>query len=77
MASSSKGEEKKSLGPRFHDYLNGLREEFELQSPRRPSRFNIYLRGLKDEFDLMIEEVESLKKERDEYKAIGIFPTTF
>jgi hypothetical protein len=79
MASSSKGKEKKSLGPRFYDYLNGLREEFDLQAnatPRnssRPSRFNFYLGGLEFEFELMAQEIESLQKERDEDREKGIF----
>ena len=74
MASSSE-----TLGPRFHDYLNGLREVFELQSDPtltkslRANRFNIYLGGLSCEFELMAEEVESLRRERDEYKAKGMY----
>jgi len=74
MASSSKG-----LGPRFHDYLNGLQEEFELKSgptltkSLRESRFNIYLGGLRHEFELMAEEIESLRRERDKYKAKGMY----
>jgi len=74
MASSSKG-----LGPRFHDYLNGLQEEFELKSDPtltkslRERRFNIYVGGLCCEFELMAEEIESLRRERDKYKAKGMY----
>ena len=76
MASSSKGKAKR-LGPHFHDYLDGLREEFELQSSAtsnnsRPRRFNMYIECLKSEFELMAEEMESLEKERDEYKVKGM-----
>jgi len=66
------------LGPRFYDYLNGLREEFELQSNptsakgTRPRRFNIYLEGLKFEFELLTEDIESLQKERDDFEVRGI-----
>jgi len=68
----------KSLGPRFYDYLNGLREEFELQSNptsakgMRPRRFNNYLEGLKFEFELLTEDIESLQKERDDFEVRGI-----
>jgi len=33
---------------------------------------NDHLDGLKEKFDLMIEEIDSLRKERDEYKGKGI-----
>jgi hypothetical protein len=38
----------------------------------RPRRFNGHLAGLKKEFDLMAQEIESLEKERDEYKTKGM-----
>jgi len=64
------------VGPRFNDYLNGLREEFELLSTSskraRPRRFNTYLDGLKCEFELLTEDVESLQKERDEFEVKGM-----
>ena len=81
MSSSSKGKDK-CLGPRFYDYLNGLREEFDLQANATPrnssmqSRFNYYLGGLELEFELMAQEIESLRKERDEYREKGIFVFT-
>lgn len=74
MASSSSKGKAKYSGPTFQDYLNGLRDEFELlsnpvttKSPR-PSRFNVHLAALKGEFKLMALEIESLQKKGDEYK---------
>ena len=66
MASSSK-----SKGLSFHDFLNGLRE-FELQFKStsaissRSRRFNNLLDGLECEFEIITEDIESLRKERDE-----------
>src|SRR5260370_30514071 len=62
---------KSNLGPRFNDYLDGLSEEFELQSnamsatSTRPRRFHVYLEGLQCEFELMADKIESLQNERD------------
>ena len=76
MPSSSKGKAK-YLGPRIHDYLDGLREEFELRSNListeglRPSRFKVYLRALRGEFKLMAQEIESLREAQGEYSAKG------
>jgi WD40 repeat protein len=67
---------KSSWSPhRFYDYLKCLREEFEHMftddmSSRR--RFNIYLGNLKGEFELVSLEIESLQKERDEYRERGL-----
>ena len=77
MASSSKGKARYP-GPRFCDYLNGLREEFDEQSNSTlkstgPRRFDVYLHGLKCEFELMTGDIESLRKERDEFKAKGTY----
>jgi len=78
MAYNSKGEAKCS-SPGFYNYLNGLREEFEilsnttLKKSLRPSRFNIYLGGLKGEFELMAVEITSLQKERDDYRKQGTY----
>jgi hypothetical protein len=66
-----------SLGPRFDDYLEALREEFELLSnptstkTSRPSLFNIYLGGLKGEFQLMTVEIESLQREKGELESLS------
>jgi hypothetical protein len=38
----------------------------------RPRRYNTHLDGLKGEFDLMTQEIDSLRKERDEYRAKGV-----
>jgi len=71
MAYNSKGEAKCS-SPGFYDYLNGIREEFEvlsnttLKKSLRPSRFNIYLGGLSGEYEL-------LQKERDDYRKEGMY----
>lgn len=60
---------------RFYDYLKCLQKEFEhrltndMSSPRR---FNIYVGNLKGEFELMSLEIESLQKERDEYRERGL-----
>ena len=40
-------------------------------SPRR-SNINRHLEGLIDEFESMAQEIESLRKERDGYKAKGV-----
>jgi hypothetical protein len=77
MAFSSNGT--KCVGPNFDDYLNGLREEFELLSnptstnSSRPSRFNLYLGALKGEVELMSLEIESLRKEKYEYGLKGSY----
>jgi len=76
MASSSQ-ETTSSSPQRFCSYLNSLQKEFELYSnvtnPKNsnPRPFNTYLGGLKVEFDLLYLEIESLRKERDEYKERG------
>jgi len=67
MASFSKS--KAALS--FYDFLNGLRE-FELQFKSttaissRSRRFNNLLDGLECEFEIITEDIESLRKERDE-----------
>jgi len=67
MASSPKS--KGALS--FYDFLNGLRE-FELQFKStsaissRSRRFNNLLDGLECEFEIITEDIESLRKERDE-----------
>jgi hypothetical protein len=60
---------------RFYDYLKCLQDEFEHRftddmSSRR--RFNIYVGNLKGEFELMSLEIESLQKERDDYRELGL-----
>jgi len=59
---------------RFHDYLSCLQEEFGPRSKdtSSPRRFSIYLGNLKGEFELLSLEIESLTKERDEYKERGL-----
>ena len=64
---------------RFNDYLDCLREEFEVQSNTmwtkslNPRRFNIYLANIKGEFELMAGDIESLRKERDGFEAKGMY----
>jgi hypothetical protein len=72
LKSSSKA---KYLGPCFYDYLDGLREEFELSLVKnpRPRRFAKCLDGLQFEFELMTEDIESVRKERDEFKVKGMY----
>jgi len=59
---------------RFHSYLGSLQEEFDRRSndTLSPRRFAICLDNLKGEFELLSLEVESLRKERDEYKEKGM-----
>jgi len=73
MAPSSQS--KTSRSPhRFYDYLKCLQEEFEnrFTDDMSPRRFNIYLGNLKGEFELMLLEIGSLQKERDEYREQGL-----
>jgi hypothetical protein len=64
----------KSPSHRFYDYLSGLQEEFELElqsnptlgKSSRPRRFNLYLEGVKCEAEVMTEDIESLRREKDE-----------
>jgi len=60
---------------RCHDYLSCLQQEFERRSKDLSSldRFSICLSNLKGEFKLLYLEIESLRKERDEYKERGMF----
>ena len=63
-----------SIPHRFHSYLNCLQEEFDRRSndTLSPRRFAICLGNLKGEFELLSLEVESLRKERNEYKEKGM-----
>ena len=58
---------------RFNDYFNALQNELNPSSTSRPNpqRLSIYLTSLKGDFQLMVLEIDSLRKERDELKAKG------
>jgi hypothetical protein len=80
MASSSHLKATSSSSPqRFYEYLHGLQEEFERQldvpstKGSSPRRFSIYLVNLKGEFELMADDINSLRKERDEYREKGVY----
>lgn len=79
MTTSSHRKATSSSPQRFNDYLNCLREEFEVQSnviwtkSLNPRRFNIYLANIKGEFELMAGDIESLRKERDGFEAKGMY----
>ena len=74
MIAPAKNSKAKSSAPRFYDYLDGLQEEFDLSlaNNSRPRRFASYLDGLKSEFELITEDIESVQKERDGFKAKGM-----
>jgi hypothetical protein len=38
-----------------------------------PRRFNAHLDGLKGEFNLMAQQIDTMRKERDEYRAKGTY----
>ena len=76
MASSLQWNAKSSCLQRFNDYLNGLRGEFELQPKAtvlRSRRFYLLIGNLRGEFELMAEDVEALRKERNDFKAKGVY----
>ena len=58
---------------RFNNYFNALQNELDPSSTSRPDpqRLSIYLTSLKGDFQLMVLEIDSLRKERDELKAKG------